>query len=419
MLLSFDTTCGLISLTATQIQIGKLADYCDSLANELMKDYEKRFAERIRSVREASNALVNSAGRFGTSVKNAWGTMDETASEYGTRLAQIIQETANQLSKAEASSKFPDAENFRDESVQSLNKIILTVRRYVPKLHKGLKAEIAALNTALVKLENSIRALGAALDESPGTKVESLKREAELLLHRQDELLTLRTEEAERASSLAAISKREEEYCRQEEELTSQGEFLELKEYEGSLRSKEDEIRQFLQPVAKPLLKLERAVSVMEASTIDAGTLHGLVEQPVETLSTGQSFTIVQLLGQLDEALQHGQLDIEERKRRKAQETIQNVKNGAIGIMRDDYLAIQANIQETLRRLRANGLLEKRDSLEYQLTQARSEKETLAGRQRDLRRRIDDMSNELLKQKMTLESRISKLSHRTVTILTS
>ncbi len=384
-----------------------------------MKNYEKRFAERIRSVREASNALVNSAGRFGTSVKNAWGTMDETASEYGTRLAQNIQETANQLSKTEASSKFPDAENFRDESVQSLNKIILTVRRYVPKLHKGLKVEIAALNAALVKLENSIRALGEALDGSPGTKVESLQREAELLVHRQDELLTLRAEEAERASALAAISKREDEFSRQEQELTSQGEFLELKKYEGSLRSKENEIRQFLQPVTKPLLKLERVVSAREASTIDAGTLHGLVEQPVETLSTGQSFSIVQLLGQLDDALQQGQLDIEERKRRKAQETIQSVKNGAIGIMRDDYLAIQANIQETLRQLRANGLLEKRDSLEHQLTEARSEKETLAGRQKDLQRRIDDMSKELLKQKTVLESRISKLSHKTVTIITS
>ncbi len=382
-----------------------------------MKEHEKRFADRIRAVREASSGLANSAGRFGASVKNAWGTMDETASEYGARLTQTIQETANQLSQTEASSKFHDAENFREESVQALNKIILTVKRYVPKFHRGLKAEIAALNTALVKLENSVRTLGAALDESPGTKIESVKRDAEVLARRHDELLTLRTEETERDSLLETILSREKELVREEEELTSQGEFLELKRYEDSLRSKEDEIRQFLQPVVKPLLKLERAASTKNDSSVDIGTLHRLVEEPVQTVATAQSFSIVQVLGQLDEALGRGQLDVEEKKRRKAHDTIQHVKNGAIEAIRGDYLAIQANIQETLRQLRANGLLEKRDRLREQTAQARNEKETLMARHKDLQRRIDDMNRDLLKQKTALESHIYKVSHRTMTIL--
>jgi hypothetical protein len=382
-----------------------------------MKDHKKRFAERIRNVKDASNALSNSAIRFGTSVKNAWGSMDETAAEYGTRLAQTIQESSNQLSKTEASPDFHDAENFRDQSVEALNKIILTVRRYVPKLHRGLKVEIAALNTALVKLENSIRALGVALDESPGTKIDALKKESELLIHRQEELVALRSEENERATELTTISRREEDLMREVQELNSHLEFVELNQYEESLRSKEDEIKQFFRPVMKPLLKLERAASTEQDSPIDIRTLRGLVETPVQTLATGQSFSIVQVLGQLDEALGRGQLDIEERKRRKAQDTIQGIKNGVMESMRDEYLTIQANIQETLRQLRSKGLLENRDRLEKLLAQARNEKEIVEGRRGDLHRRIDDMGKDVIKQKTALESQISKLSHRTITIL--
>jgi hypothetical protein len=405
-----------IILNASDVPVVGLADFCDSLAREIMKDHEKRFAERMRAIREASSALANTAARFGSSVKNAWGTMDKTASEYGTRLAQTIQETAERLTQAELSPKFPEAEEFHEESVVALNKIIITVRKYVPRLHRGLKAEMAALNTALAKLENSVRSLGAALDESPGTKIESLQRDAVPLAQRQDELLKLRSEEAEQASSLATISNREKELLSEEQELTSQGEFLELKRYEESLRSKEDEIKLFIQPVVKPLLKLERAASANQTSAIDIRTLHGLLETPVETLTTGQSFAIVKVLGQLDDALTRGQLDVEERKRRRAQDTIQHVKNGAIDTIREGYLTIQANIQETLRQLRARGLLEKKNKVGELLAQARKEKETLTARKRDVQRKIDELSKDILKQKTALESQISRLAHRTITI---
>ncbi len=403
-------------MSTSEVPIEKLIEFYDSLAQEVMKEHEKRFADRMRAVREASSTLVSTASRFESSVKNAWGTMDKAASEYGTRLAQTIQETAQRLVQAEPSQKFPDAERFHEESVEALNKIIKTVRRYVPKLHRGLKTELAALNTALAKLENSVRALGTALDQSPGTEIESLRIEAELLTRRQDELTELRTEETGQTLSLGTISKREKELLREEQDLNSQGEFLELKQYEEALGSKEDQIRQFFQPIVKPLLKLERAASAKQTPAIDLRTLHGLLETPVETLTTGQSFAISQVLVQLDEALARGQLDVEERKRRKAQDTIQHAKNGAIGTMREEFLTIQANIQETLRQLRAKGFLEKRTRIEELLAQARNEKENLRSRHRDLQRKIDERSKDISKRKTAVESQISKLSNRTVTI---
>jgi len=381
-----------------------------------MKDHEKRFAERTRAIRETSSALSTTAGRFESSVKNAWGTMDKAASEYGMRLAHTIQETTEQLTRAEPTTKFPDTEKFHEESIHALNKIIVTTRKYLPKLHRGLKTEMAALNTALAKLENSVRSLGAALDESPGAKIESIGREADILARRLEDFLTLRKEETECVASLQSTSERENGLLRDQMELTSKGEFLELRRYEELMRAKEDEIKQFFQPVVKPLVKLERVASAKQNPTLDFQTLRGLVESPVETLATGQTFAIHKVLGQLDDALSRNELDIEERKKRKAQDTILSVKNGVIEEMRQEYLTIQANIQETLRQLRGNGLLEKRDKAEESVAQTRNEKETVEARHREVQRRIDEVGKDMLKQKTALESQLSKLAHRKITI---
>ena len=234
-----------------------------------MKDHEKRFAERTRAIRENSSTLSITAGRFESSVKNAWGTMDKAASEYGMRLAHTIQETTEQLTRAEPTTKFPDTQKFHEESIHALNKIIVTIRKYLPKLHRGLKTEMAALNTALAKLENSVRSLGTALDQSPGAKIESIRRQADILARRLDDLLTLRKDETECVATLQSISERESGLSRDQMELTSQGEFLELRRYEESMRMEEDKIRQFFQPVVKPLVKLERVISAKQSPALD------------------------------------------------------------------------------------------------------------------------------------------------------
>jgi hypothetical protein len=403
-------------VSGSEVPIEKVIEFCDSLARDVMKDHEKRFAERMKAIRENSSTLSTTAGRFASSVKNAWGTMDKVASEYGMRLAHTIQETTEQLTRAEHTTKFSDAEKFHEESIHALNKIIVTTRKYLPKLHRGLKTEMAALNTALAKLENSVRSLGTALDQSPGAKIESVRKEADTLARRLEDFLTLRRDETDCVSTLQSISERENDLLQNRIKLTSQGEFLELRRYEELMHAKEDEIRQFFQPVLKPLIKLERIVSAKQSPAVDVQTLNGLVESPVETLATGQSFAILKILGQLDDSLSRNELDIEERKKRKAQETILSVKNGAIESMRQEYLTIQANIQETLRQLRGNGLLEKRDKVEESLAQVRNEKETVEARYREAQRRIDEVGGDILKQKTTLESQLSKLAHRKITI---
>jgi hypothetical protein len=382
-----------------------------------MKDHEKRFLERVKAAKEAAIGLNNAAVRFESAAKGAWGTLEKTTSEYAIRLAQVIQENAQDLSKKEAVSKYQDVEKFQDYSVQKLNKVIINVRKYVPKLHRALRTEMATLNSSLAKLENSIRALGAALDQSPGTKIESLLLEVQQIMQKQDELLRLASQERKEATTLQTISEQERQILSEKDSLLSATEFTELKRYEESLRLKTDEIRQFLQPLTKPLLKLERAASMKQAPSVDMRILRDLIERPTETIVTCQSFAVMQLLRSLEKELTQGTLEFEAKRRRRAEETISMAKEGAIDKMREEYLTLQANVQETIRRLKSDGLMDKKDRLDELLREKNTQIEELAARKRELERRKDDLMKSVLKQKGTIESEVSKISDERISIL--
>jgi hypothetical protein len=276
---------------------------------------------------------------------------------------------------------------------------------------------MAALNSALARLESSVRALGTAIDDSPGSKVATIHREVQSLIEKHNELVRLRTEEKTAVVALEATLQREGELRNSEQKLTAQEDFIELERCENSLKEREDQIKQFFQPVTKPLVKLERITLPRGNPPIDSKTVHSIVETPVETVSSGQSFAITQLFDRLDEALTQGKVGVEERRLRRAEETIKEVKNGAIERMREEYLTAQANVQEMLRQLKANGLLDQKEQLDRKIEEVNQEKENVTSRRDDFHRRIEDVSRSILRQKTALEEQIAKLTKKPVNIL--
>jgi len=394
----------------------QLPSVFESLASDVMKEHERRFQERIRSVREACNTLDNAAVRFEGAVRNAWGTMDQTASEYGTRMAQTIEESARKLSREPASSTYQDTDRFHKDSIEALNTIIKTVRRYLPKLRRGLRVELATLNVALGKLETTVRSLGAALDQSPGSKIALLRREIAQLAREREELTRLKADQAEAGRLQEANAVQERDLLQVVSEFSSSQMFQELARYEESLATKEEELSQFLQPIIKPLTKLERNESNSRSKTVDLVTLREIIDKPVETVVTGQVFALIQLLTQLEDALRQGRIEIEERRRRKAQETIREVNDGAIERLRQDYLTIQANVQETKRQLRAAGLLDKRGEVQQRQAEVRNEQDRLANHILDLQRRTESLTKTLTRHKESLEHEIKQATGKDLNI---
>jgi len=245
-----------------------------------------------------------------------------------------------------------------------------------------------------------------------------LQKDAQLLPQMHSELLKLRAEENEQTNSLEALKVREKEILAAKENIASEEAYLELKGYEDSLRAKEDQIRQFFQPVIKPLTKLERAASTKRNKTVDIGTLRSLIDNTIDTVAAGQPFALGRLLDQLGDELAAGDLDIEERRLRRAEETIQQFKAGVVDKMREEYLTIQANIQETLRQLKASGLMDRMGQLDQTLASNRREKENLTSHNTELRRRIDILTKNVLKHKSSIEHQIAEITDKPVAIET-
>jgi hypothetical protein len=406
-----------VALGAKELTVRSLPEYCDSLARETMKNHEKRFADRIKSIKDASNGLNNAAARFALAVKNAWGELDKSVTEYGMRLSHTVQEATQNIIRKDPGSTFREAELFQQESVDALNKIIVTVRKYVPKMHRSLRTEMAALNGALARLEKATRNLEVALDDSPGLKIEVLQREIQLILQRQNELIRLQSGVQQISDELNQIELQDSVLHSEMQLLTSGPDFQELRHYEDVLRAKEDEIRQFFQPVSKPLLKLERLASMKEGLSVDLRALRNTIENPVATVATGQAFSTVQLLTSLEDALRNNELDVEERRRRRAEEVVKLAKEGAVDEMRGEYLALQANIQETVRQLKSKGQLQQKDKLDALLEENHAKKEKLLTSQREQQRRIDEVNGLIQKQKASIEASISRTFHQSISLI--
>ncbi len=128
---------------------------------------------------------------------------------------------------------------------------------------------------------------------------------------------------------------------------------------------------------------------------------------------------MTRLLDQLSDELARGDLDIEERRLHRAEEVIQQFKAGVVDKMREEYLAIQANIQETLRQLKASGLFDRMEQLDQSLASIHREKETLTAHNSELRRRMDQLTKNVLKHKTSIEDQISEVTDKPVAIETS
>jgi hypothetical protein len=398
------------------IRVDELPAYNQKLFSDLMKNHEKRFAERIKGIRRTSTELVTIADKLELSIRNAWGSLDKTTSEQGIRLAQTIRDNAQQLStQEEKQPNYKNSETFHDNAVEASNKIILAIRKYAPKLHKTLKADIASLNSSLMKFETSINALGISLDESPGRALETLDTEVKLLVEKTHALRQLKLQTQATQESITKESDNEQRTREEESALLSSEAFHQLKYYEETLTSNETEIDQLLQPLVKPLKKLERLLSKDELLPPEHQALAKLIENPMNSIEINTR-EIRKLLHVLNNYLASGQMEIEDRKRRRAQEVITAIEERELDKLSEAHNTIQHSIKETVDKLELNGLLQKRNDIMQRLLEIKSKTVQLNTLLNEYEKRVNETSKVLSKQKTLIESKINELTGKELTI---
>jgi hypothetical protein len=399
------------------VNLVDLPAYADTLCKDIMRGYEKRFVEREKNIKRASDDLAVVSNRLEISIRNAWGSLDKTTSEQGVRLAQTIREAAQRISKQDIQSDYSSSEIFHTTAVEVSDTIILAIRKHVPKLHKALKTDIALLNSSITKLEAAINTFGIALDESPGGAVESLKADIRTLLEKQDTLNELRRER-QKIHELTIMSlDAEKSLLKEEEVLLSHEEFRCLLQLQDALQSKNEAIEQLIQPLFKALKKYERMLSDDDKS-FGRQVLTRLINNPQITVAETDSHSLLHVFTALEGALTQGELGIEERKRKRAEEVITAITQGELDRLRGEYIAIQENVRNTTEKLNTTGLLRKKEDLLKSLEGTRFRTAQLNAQLAENEKRIEDVIKIISKEKLLIEKESTRLSGKPFAIRT-
>ncbi len=396
------------------VNLADLPAFADSLYKELMRGHEKRFEARIKSVKRASDELSTVASRLEVSIRNAWGSLDKTTSEQGLRLVQTIKEITHQISNQNVPSDYNGLESLHKTCVEASDKIIITIKKYVPKLYKAMKTEIASLNSSLTKLEATINEFGTALDDSPGSNIESLRADIHILLQKDHLLNELVAENGQIHKTLVSSVNEEKTLLHEQDTLLSHDEFRQLLLLEHALRSKAEAIEQFLQPLAKALKKYERIMS--DDKSIDHRVLIRLVEDPRAAVSETDLQTLLRIFNALNGALSRGELGIEERKRKRAEEAILSIKQGDLEQLRTEQVEIQNRINKTNDQLQTTGLLRKKEALTEIIARTQSRTAQLSTELAENEKRIEAITGTISKEKLLIENEITKLSGKNTKI---
>jgi len=374
-----------------------------------MKEHEKRFADLIKSIKHSSIELSNDTRKFGSGIKNAWGTIDKATLEQGLRLAQLIEETNQELLDKTSRSTYPEAEKFHQDAVGASNKIILAIRRYIPRIHKILKSEISALNSSLLKFEEAINVLGESLDRSPGSKLNPLQRDIERLTQSDELLIRTRLQQEDNRKQIELATNQEKELLQQKETLLGHPKFQELSLTRTKLASQKDQMDQLTQPLLKPLLKIHRTMINQETPLVDSEVLRSFIDDPAQSILTTPRSTNLQILQALENSMRQGTVEIDERKRKRVEDSIQEITNKI-----DNFLAANLQCEEAVRRIEQelymNGLQTKRDQLDEALNDKSAQIQNLTTFRAENNRKIDELTQTITKLKSAIESQILALS---------
>ena len=216
---------------------------------------------------------------------------------------------------------------------------------------------------------------------------------------------------------IEAATAQEKNLIQQKESLLSHPKFQELRLTQTKLNTQREQINLLTQPLIKPLLKIQRAMINQETPLIDNKILGNFIDNPVQSILTTPTSTNLQILQALENNLIQGTLEIDERKRKRVEDSINEITQ-----MIGNFLASNLEGEQLTRRieeeLRASGLQTKLTQLEESLNNKRAAIQNLMATKMDNDRKIGDLSRTITKLKSAIESQILALSKIQISVET-
>jgi predicted nucleic acid-binding Zn-ribbon protein len=379
------------------------------------RSYHGKFSSKLKQVFRSVGSVEKAASNLREAVGRAWGTLSKPAEQHGARLSEQVLEACRSLAARRPEPSYDELRKFQEESIQTIRAIVKVHDRYIRSIIRTVKSEASTLEDSIATLSQDITELGQALDSSELKELQLIAEDADQLMGTAQEL-SLKTDEIEQTKE--AIRRLQDRGSALQENLSTLGRDRALKELDQidqQARQKEAEILFLLEPLLKPLRKIERSDKALEGSSKVIVTK--VVENPLASVIEIPASEMRQLLISVYELLASDELLLDQRRKRKASESVQVLQAGALDRFREDHGILEANRREVLRQLKGSGLYDKWLSVRTQLDDLNTEIKKRRGRITELESQVARLQTSVLAGKERIESALKKVLDEQVSIL--
>ncbi len=399
-----------------EIHVRNLGEKMRQIIADRERSYRGKFSSELKQVFRSVGSVEKAASNLREAVGRAWGTLSKPAEQHGARLSEQVLEASRSLATRRPEPSYDELRRFQEESIQTIRAIVKVYNKYVPSIIRTVKSESSTLEDSIATLSQNITELGQALDSSKLKELQLIAEDADQLLGTAQEL-NLKTDEIQQTKEV--IRKLQDRGSALQDNLSTLGRDRTLKELdqiEQQARQKEAEIIALLEPLLKPLRKIDRADDkALEGSS--KVIVNRIVENPLASVLETPAGEMHQLLISVYDLLESDELLLDQRRKRRASEAIQVLQAGALDRFREDHGVLEANRREVLRQLKGSGLYDKWLSVRRQFDDLRIEINESQGRITELESQKARLQTSVLAGKERIESALQEVLGKQVSIL--
>jgi hypothetical protein len=399
-----------------EILVRDLGEEMRKIIADRERSYNGKFSSTLKHIFKSVGLVEKAAASLHEAVRWAWGTLSKPAEQHGVRLSEQVLEACKSLAAHRPEPSYNELRRFQEESIQATRMIVKTYNKYVPSIIRAVKSESSTLEDSIATFSQSVTELGQVLDSSNLKELQLIAEDADQLGRTARELGLKMNEIQQTKEAAKKLQDREARLQGDLSSLSRDPAITELNQIEQQARQKEAEVLALLEPLLKPLRKIDRVESKVLEEPIKA-TVNKVIENPLAAILEIPVREMQQLLVSVDDLLEHGELILDQRRKRRATEAIEVLRGGALDRFREDHSILEANRREVLRQLKGSGLYDQWLSVHKQSSDLGREIERCHEQIAELESQETRLRGSVLASKQRIESALRKVLNEQVHIL--
>jgi hypothetical protein len=398
-----------------EIPVRDLGEEMRQIIAERERSYRGKFSSTLKHVFRSVGSVEKAAANLREAVGRAWGTLSKPAEQHGVRLSEQVLEACRSLATCRPEASYNELRKFQEESVQIIRVIVKAYNRYVPSIIRAVKSESSTLEDSIATLSQSVTELGEVLDSSNLKGLQLIAEGADHLVGTARELSRKMDEIRQTKETVKELQDQEARLQDDLSSLSRDRAITELNQIEQQARQKEAEALALLEPLLKPLRKIDRADSKAFEGP-NKVTVNKVIENPLAAVLEIPVAEMRQLLVSVYDLLEHDELLLDQRRKRRAADAIEVLRAGALDRFREDHSILEANRREVLRQLKGSGLYDQWLSVHKQSSDLRREIKQCHDHIAELESQETRLRASVLAGKERIESSLRKVLNEEVSI---